>query len=635
MSLQHAAHDALTVALLFALALLALDAAAQTDADADGVPDADDNCIEVANNQYDADADGYGNACDADFDDDGFVGASDFQYILSLIGSEGDDIEFDPAVDLDGDARIGILDFRILLGRIAMAPGPSGLACAGNEGCALPAPIPSLGTVVVDDASPHDGRLDQYDIDVAKTECGTGCNLLFLADVYHDVVTELRSFDAGLALYGFGPGLTVLESPLFDPPESMQPVLVVTGLAPDGLVIRDLALDGRKALQRPPLDEKGDLDTSLAPRSSGIRTISMTVRSDGLLANLEVRNFLKNGIELADLDNWVVEDNHVHDIGCNQVVTPCGVGLGLEPNPWDLLPDLDGVPNHRLSGFGIILMRRVTQTTVRNNHIVRAMKHGIQHFGAKCSTQWATRDNLIAENLVESSRTGIVINGGCSAEFRDNVVRLSGLPGSEAINYGNGFECGADAEGSVWIGNTVEDVQHDGFSMGCWSASDILFVDNHVTRACQNTTRPGAGLTLDGDAVIRPTGAVIDRLTITDSEECFYGIRIRRREGVEIFDSTIDGAFYGVEVTESKGVVVRDSVLTSDLSAGGRGVSFNYEDVAFPIEDVFIHTTTVVSGFASEAGWSAPGTGPDDGDSVAYCKQESVPPSGCDNAAPQ
>ena len=45
-----------------------------TDADGDGIPDAGDNCTEVANpTQCDTNDDGYGNACDADIDNSGIV----------------------------------------------------------------------------------------------------------------------------------------------------------------------------------------------------------------------------------------------------------------------------------------------------------------------------------------------------------------------------------------------------------------------------------------------------------------------------------------------------------------------------------------------------------------------------------
>ena len=46
------------------------------DGDGDGRPDSEDNCLEVANpGQADVNHDGFGDACDADYDDDGAVTA--------------------------------------------------------------------------------------------------------------------------------------------------------------------------------------------------------------------------------------------------------------------------------------------------------------------------------------------------------------------------------------------------------------------------------------------------------------------------------------------------------------------------------------------------------------------------------
>ncbi len=73
------------------------------DSDADGALDVIDNCLLLANpTQLDADADGYGNACDADLNNSGTVTTA---------------------------------DFAILRARLNTAPGPSGRACAGTIPC--------------------------------------------------------------------------------------------------------------------------------------------------------------------------------------------------------------------------------------------------------------------------------------------------------------------------------------------------------------------------------------------------------------------------------------------------------------------------------------------------------------------
>ena len=100
------------------------------DADGDGIPDVIDNCTLVANgiaaggtcsNQIDSDADGFGDICDSDFDNDGITGFSDFTILLAAIGSA------DPVIDLDCDGIVAFSDVTIYLGHVGKSPGPSGL----------------------------------------------------------------------------------------------------------------------------------------------------------------------------------------------------------------------------------------------------------------------------------------------------------------------------------------------------------------------------------------------------------------------------------------------------------------------------------------------------------------------------
>src|SRR6185369_18086219 len=74
-------------------ALLAVAAAAPSraadvgDADVDGIVDPVDDCLLHANpSQLDTDRDGFGNACDPDFDQDGIVGASDRMLLVQQFG---------------------------------------------------------------------------------------------------------------------------------------------------------------------------------------------------------------------------------------------------------------------------------------------------------------------------------------------------------------------------------------------------------------------------------------------------------------------------------------------------------------------------------------------------------------------
>jgi hypothetical protein len=97
------------------------------DADGDGVPDASDNCTQVANpSQLDSDSDGYGNICDGDLSNNGVTNAQDYVLFRARLGQSSTPPTYNIA-DLNGNGIVNAQDyvlFRQLLGR---PPGPSGL----------------------------------------------------------------------------------------------------------------------------------------------------------------------------------------------------------------------------------------------------------------------------------------------------------------------------------------------------------------------------------------------------------------------------------------------------------------------------------------------------------------------------
>jgi len=108
----------------------------EPDADSDGVTDAEDNCLSVANlSQLDSDPDGYGNACDTDYNDDGLVGTLDFAMLRKVFGSSAESPGWDPQLDANGDGVINNVEFALVRSTFGNPPGPSGLACAGSVPC--------------------------------------------------------------------------------------------------------------------------------------------------------------------------------------------------------------------------------------------------------------------------------------------------------------------------------------------------------------------------------------------------------------------------------------------------------------------------------------------------------------------
>lgn len=72
-------------------------ASAYVDDDNDLVQDADDNCTSVSNDgQLDTNQDGFGNACDADYTNDGVVGGPDYFILSVAYGAMPGDPEYDP-----------------------------------------------------------------------------------------------------------------------------------------------------------------------------------------------------------------------------------------------------------------------------------------------------------------------------------------------------------------------------------------------------------------------------------------------------------------------------------------------------------------------------------------------------------
>lgn len=94
------------------------------DSEGDGIADNVDNCPKTTNpSQLDSDGDGFGNACDADFNGDRRVDALDQALFSMAYGTSVGQAAFLPAADMDGDGRIGALDLTRFRRRLGLPVG--------------------------------------------------------------------------------------------------------------------------------------------------------------------------------------------------------------------------------------------------------------------------------------------------------------------------------------------------------------------------------------------------------------------------------------------------------------------------------------------------------------------------------
>jgi len=98
------------------------------DQDADGVVDDIDNCTLVANpTQCDSDADGYGNRCDGDLNNNGATNAQDNVLFRAQLGQPSVAPAYNPA-DLNCSGSVNAQDRTLFRGMLGQPPGPAAAA---------------------------------------------------------------------------------------------------------------------------------------------------------------------------------------------------------------------------------------------------------------------------------------------------------------------------------------------------------------------------------------------------------------------------------------------------------------------------------------------------------------------------
>ncbi|NNF61387.1 MAG: hypothetical protein HKN06_08670 [Gammaproteobacteria bacterium] len=102
---------------------------AAPDTDTDLVRDFLDNCsLDPNSDQFDSNSDGFGNICDADLNDDGFVDLQDLAVLRTVFLTQPGNPAWNPDADFNNDGAVDLIDASIMRVRFLQAPGPSGIA---------------------------------------------------------------------------------------------------------------------------------------------------------------------------------------------------------------------------------------------------------------------------------------------------------------------------------------------------------------------------------------------------------------------------------------------------------------------------------------------------------------------------
>lgn len=349
------------------------------DRDGDGVLDPIDNCLEDANgplagpnNQLDADADGIGNVCDADLNQDHFVGIPDFGvmlpcYLKSVGPGRGP--AGDPECresDMDGNGIVQVQDFLYFLFAYNAPPGPIGTKDGRSlyvwPGQSIQAAIDRAAEytkIYVRPATYKEGATATNGLSITKN----GIKLIGMSSgsdrvvvqkaqnqrngmvVVPSIVTDCMSCHSTMAppfdlLPGVEPGLPDPHPLLYD--------IEISGITIDGFNNNGLfteRVDGFKIIDVvstnnknygifPTLSRNGLIQNSYASDSDDSGIWVETSENVQVLNNLVENNV--NGFEVSNSDNIVVANN----VARNNTV---GAAILLLPDIFDDHPGAKGI----------------------------------------------------------------------------------------------------------------------------------------------------------------------------------------------------------------------------------------------------------------------------------------------------
>ncbi len=222
------------------LIALAMSAA---DQDQDGVIDRQDNCRLFSNpDQRDTDSDGFGNWCDADFNNNGIVDPADFSLLKSRLGTS------DPNLDINGNGIIDPADLSRAKSLIGQPPGPGADPNAAANARIYFAHTDHLGTpTILTDSNQNIAWQAKFDpFGKATVSAETVTNNIRFPGQYFDAETSLhynmqRYYEPSLGRYlqsdpiGLAGGINTYAYAYNNPvnlidPDGRSPLLILRGL---------------------------------------------------------------------------------------------------------------------------------------------------------------------------------------------------------------------------------------------------------------------------------------------------------------------------------------------------------------------------------------------------------------------